>query len=130
MLCSFPVFQKMTHNRPARSSAWTSRLRQSGEDYGPLEWVVPIFAFVGEPELATTAAISPAQYALPSTARDMLGFPSVDAGGGWLIFAAPPSEIACHLADSDSKHEVYLVCYDVKAEMAQLATKGIKCSSI
>src|SRR5262245_51486933 len=31
--------------------------------------------------------------------RDVLGFSSVDAGGGWLIFAAPPSELACHPAE-------------------------------
>jgi catechol 2,3-dioxygenase-like lactoylglutathione lyase family enzyme len=30
--------------------------------------------------------------------RDAPGFPSVDAGGGWLTFAAPPSELACHPA--------------------------------
>ena len=40
--------------------------------------------------------------------RDVLGFPSVDAGDGWLIFAAPPSELAFHPAESDGKHELYL----------------------
>ena len=25
---------------------------------------------------------------------DVLGMPSVDAGGGWLIFALPPAELA------------------------------------
>src|SRR5262245_39350970 len=33
--------------------------------------------------------------------KDVLGFSAVDAGGGWLIFAAPPSEIACHPAESN-----------------------------
>src|SRR5262249_30704884 len=28
--------------------------------------------------------------------RDILGFQSVDAGGGWLIFGLPPAEIAVH----------------------------------
>jgi hypothetical protein len=28
--------------------------------------------------------------------RDILGFPSVDAGQGWLIFALPPAELAVH----------------------------------
>src|SRR5215467_6840535 len=41
--------------------------------------------------------------------RDVLGFSSVDAGGGWLIFAAPPSELACHPAESNGKHELYHV---------------------
>ena len=62
--------------------------------------------------------------------RDALGLSSVDAGNGWLIFAAPPSEIACHPADSNDKHEIYLMCDDVRAEIARLADKDITCSSI
>lgn len=30
--------------------------------------------------------------------RDVLGFKSVDAGDGWLIFALPPAEAAFHPA--------------------------------
>jgi catechol 2,3-dioxygenase-like lactoylglutathione lyase family enzyme len=62
--------------------------------------------------------------------RDVLGFRSVDAGHGWLIFAAPPSEIACHPAESNGKHELYLMCDDVRAEMTRLAAKGIECGSV
>ena len=62
--------------------------------------------------------------------RDVLGFPSVDAGKGWLIFAAPPSEIACHPAEGNDKHELYLMCDDVRAEIARLGGKGIKCRSV
>ena len=62
--------------------------------------------------------------------RDVLGFSSVDAGDGWLIFAAPPSEVACHPADINGKHELYLMCNDVHAEIAELSKKGIKCGSI
>ena len=61
--------------------------------------------------------------------RDVLGLPAVDAGGGWLIFAAPPSEVACHPAESNGKHELYLMCDDVKAEIASLGEKGITCGS-
>ena len=32
---------------------------------------------------------------------DVLGLPAVDAGGGWLIFALPPAELAVHPADGD-----------------------------
>ena len=32
--------------------------------------------------------------------RDLLGFKSVDAGHGWLIFALPPTEAAFH-SESD-----------------------------
>jgi catechol 2,3-dioxygenase-like lactoylglutathione lyase family enzyme len=62
--------------------------------------------------------------------RDVLGFPSVDAGDGWLIFAAPPSEVACHPGETNSKHELYLMCDDVQAEIARLDEKGIKCTSV
>src|SRR5262249_39232421 len=56
--------------------------------------------------------------------RDVLGFSSVDAGGGWLIFAAPPSELACPPAESNGKHELYLMCGDLRAGIARLGEKG------
>lgn len=59
--------------------------------------------------------------------RDVLGFPSVDAGDGWLIFALPPSEAAFHPADSDGRHELYLMCDDVGAFAAEMAEKGVTC---
>ena len=56
---------------------------------------------------------------------DVLGFPSVDAGRGWLIFAAPPAELAVHPAEDDEQHELYLMCDDVNATIAQLNAKGV-----
>jgi len=47
--------------------------------------------------------------------RDILGFPFVDAGGGWLIFALPPAEIALHPAAESGKHEIYFTSDDVAA---------------
>ena len=47
--------------------------------------------------------------------RDVLKFPSVDAGGGWLIFALPPAELAAHPAEENARHELYLMCDDVNA---------------
>ena len=41
--------------------------------------------------------------------RDVLGLPNVDVGGGWLIFALPPAEVAVHPADEHEKHELYLM---------------------
>jgi len=61
--------------------------------------------------------------------RDILGFPSVDAGHGWLIFALPPAEAAFHPAEHNDRHEFYLMCDDLKREMAQLAKKGVACSA-
>jgi len=62
--------------------------------------------------------------------KDVLGFSAVDAGGGWLIFAAPPAELACHPAESNGKHELYLMCDDLRAEMTRLAEKGIACGPV
>jgi hypothetical protein len=47
--------------------------------------------------------------------RDVLEFSSIDAGGGWLIFALPPAELAAHPADDDGHHELYLMCDDLEA---------------
>ena len=62
--------------------------------------------------------------------RDILGFASVDAGHGWLIFALPPAELAVHPADADDRHELYLMCDDLAAEMRTLAAKGVACSPV
>jgi predicted enzyme related to lactoylglutathione lyase len=58
--------------------------------------------------------------------RDVLGFPSVDAGGGWLIFAAPPGELAIHPVEHVHREQLYLMCTDVKAEVARLEAKGVE----
>jgi catechol 2,3-dioxygenase-like lactoylglutathione lyase family enzyme len=62
--------------------------------------------------------------------RDVLGFKAVDAGHGWLIFALPPAEAAFHPSDENGAHELYLMCDDLKAEMASLAEKDVKCSDV
>ena len=62
--------------------------------------------------------------------RDALGFDSVDAGHGWLIFALPPAEAAFHPADENGAHELYLMCDDLEAEVDALAKKHIRCSEI
>jgi catechol 2,3-dioxygenase-like lactoylglutathione lyase family enzyme len=56
---------------------------------------------------------------------DVLGLPSADAGGGWLIFALPPAELAVHPADGDGRHELYLMCDDIHATLADLRDKGV-----
>ena len=57
--------------------------------------------------------------------RDVLGLDAVDAGDGWLIFALPPGELACHPA-SDVRHELFLMCRDVHAAVAALEAKGVE----
>jgi catechol 2,3-dioxygenase-like lactoylglutathione lyase family enzyme len=58
--------------------------------------------------------------------RDVLGFQSVDAGGGWLIFALPPAELAAHPSDDGGRHELYLMCDDIDATVAELEGKGVE----
>ena len=60
--------------------------------------------------------------------RDVLELPSVDAGGGWLIFALPPAELAAHPAEEDGRHELYLMCDDIRATVAELKAKGVEVS--
>ncbi|MGB6669747.1 MAG: VOC family protein [Candidatus Acidiferrum sp.] len=62
--------------------------------------------------------------------RDVLGFQSVDAGHGWLIFALPPGEAAFHPSDKNGPHELYFMCDSLKAEMDLLAKKGVACSAV
>lgn len=62
--------------------------------------------------------------------RDILRFPSVDAGHGWLIFALPPAEAAFHPSEQNGPHELYLLCDDLNAEMQTLAEKGVACSPV
>ena len=58
--------------------------------------------------------------------RDVLGFASVDAGDGWLIFALPPAELAAHPSDDETHHELYLMCDDVQATVAELQDRGVE----
>jgi len=62
--------------------------------------------------------------------RDILGFSSVDAGHGWLIFALPPTEAAVHPADENDRHELYLMCDDLTADISALSAKGVASSEI
>jgi catechol 2,3-dioxygenase-like lactoylglutathione lyase family enzyme len=57
--------------------------------------------------------------------RDVLGLESVDAGGGWLIFALPPGELAVHPGKNGS-HELYLMCADLDATLAELRRKDVR----
>ena len=62
--------------------------------------------------------------------RDVLQFPHVDVGGGWLIFGLPPAEVAVHPGEENDVHEFYLMCDDVKAFVADMKKRRIVCSEI
>jgi len=62
--------------------------------------------------------------------RDVLGFTSVDAGHGWLIFGLPTAEAAFHPAEANDRHELYFMCDDLGTEIAALREKGVACSEV
>ena len=62
--------------------------------------------------------------------RNVLGFASVDAGHGWLIFKLPPAEAAVHPGEQNDRHELYFMCPDLTAEIAALKKKGVQCSEV
>jgi hypothetical protein len=61
-----------------------------------------------------------------ATLGKVLGTRSVDAGGGWLIFALPPAELAVHPAEEGGRIELYLLCDDVAATVTALQAEGLK----
>ena len=56
---------------------------------------------------------------------ELLGTPSVDAGGGWTILQLPPGEVAVHPAESSGNVELYLVCDDVDATVTEWTGRGV-----
>jgi hypothetical protein len=72
--------------------------------------------------------------------RDVLEFPYVDAGGGWLVFGLPPAELGVHPADGTfvqqhADHDMlgcvfYLMCKDLKTCMETLRRKGVACTAV
>ena len=61
--------------------------------------------------------------------RDVLEWPSVDAGGGWLIFGTGPSELGVHPTEGvgeQQHHQISLVCDDIRATVADLEAKGVE----
>lgn len=71
--------------------------------------------------------------------RDVLGFPAVDAGGGWLIFALPPAEVGVHPSDGERRQVhggrklvgsvLYLMCDNLPMLMKSLQAKGVNFSA-
>src|SRR4051794_3718140 len=74
---------------------------------------------------------NPEADAVRTFVRDVLGFGSVDAGGGWLIFALPPSELGVHPTEGDepARHELYLMCDDIEQTVAELKSRGVEFTS-
>lgn len=62
--------------------------------------------------------------------RDVLKLPHADAGDGWLIFGLPPAEVAIHPAELNNTQELFLMCDNINAFVAQMNKEGIQCSKV
>ena len=72
--------------------------------------------------------------------RDVLGFRSVEAGRGWLIFALPAAEIAVHPSEAEwappnsvdgvTGVALYLMCDDLASTMRSLQAKQVALAPI
>jgi hypothetical protein len=62
--------------------------------------------------------------------RDVLKFPNVDVGDGWLIFGLPPAEVAVHPSSKNDLHEFYLMCEDIEAFVAAMNEKDVTCGPV
>jgi hypothetical protein len=62
--------------------------------------------------------------------RDVLRFPHVDAGHGWLIFGLPPAEVAIHPAEKNNIHEFYLMCAGISEFIARMRKHKIRCGPV
>ena len=59
--------------------------------------------------------------------RDVLALPDIDVGEGWLIFGLPPAEVAVHPSNKNDLHELYLMCDDVAAFVAEMKKRNVVC---
>jgi len=68
--------------------------------------------------------------------RDVLELPNIDVHDGWLIFQMPPAELGIHPSAvaggpgaPSGHHELYLMCDDIEATVAELTAKGVEFTS-
>jgi predicted enzyme related to lactoylglutathione lyase len=61
--------------------------------------------------------------------HDVFGWPSVDAGGDWLIFSMPPAEVAVHPAQA-AFAEVYLMSDDLPRDIQRLEASGLATAEV
>jgi len=59
--------------------------------------------------------------------RDVFKLSSVAAGGGYVIFGLPESEASIHQTDGDARHELYFLCDDINAFVADMKERGVEC---
>jgi hypothetical protein len=68
---------------------------------------------------------------LRAVLRDVFAWKNVDAGGGWLIFRLPPTELGVHPIEEDdappeNTQQFTLTCDDIHTTVEELKQKGIE----
>jgi predicted enzyme related to lactoylglutathione lyase len=59
--------------------------------------------------------------------RNVIKFPTVDAGQGWLLFGLPPAEMAVHPTPKrEGSYTLYLMCDHIEKTVAELTRNGAK----
>jgi hypothetical protein len=61
---------------------------------------------------------------------ELFGTKGADAGGGWMIYALPPAEIAVHPGDEGNTHELYVMVDDVEAFVVAMKKKKVACDPV
>jgi predicted enzyme related to lactoylglutathione lyase len=56
--------------------------------------------------------------------RDVLHYPFVDTGDDWLIFKLPPAGAGTSGAEGGGAMDMYFMCDDLEATLAELTAKG------
>lgn len=85
-----------------------------------------------------TIIYSTDEHATRAFFRDVLGWPSIDAGGGWLIFKTRPAELGVHptagpngeIYGTVPTHQSSLMCDDIESTVAELRGKGVEVADV
>ena len=103
-----------------------SRIGVRPESYSPRgrdDYAVPVIT-----SAVVTVFAHDAEAAL-AFFRDVLEFPIVDGGGGWLRFA-PPTELSVHSGGDPGaaagQHRLFLTCDDIERTVEELEAKGVE----
>ena len=69
---------------------------------------------------------TPEAEAVRAVLRDVFEWKHVEDHPGWLIFALPPAELGVHPSDGERRHELWLICDDLDATVAELRARGVE----
>jgi hypothetical protein len=62
--------------------------------------------------------------------RDVVKLPSVDAGGGYVIFGLPPTEVSVHEHEGSALHELFLMCADMEHFISEMKSRHVVCDPV